>query len=267
MITTRRSVLKVISMALLAPAAHTSIAQISTATAINRAGRFRALSQRCAKAYCQLQQEVMPDNAKDVMASAQRLIQVGFEDLGRAGLAGENSKWLAAVQADANALNGMLGLPPTKAGIVTLSLQADKMLASANALTSALEGSSKQSSAKLINIAGRQRMLSQRLAKNYFLATAGAESKLTREQLVEDRAEFKQNMATLGAAPISTTSIRNELQLAQTQWVFFEGALGRKVDMDSMRNIATTSERLLEVNNNLAAFYEAALKDILGATS
>lgn len=267
MYTSKRTVLKLLTLAVLVPSAQSSIAQISAATAINRAARFRALAQRCAKAYCQLQQEVMPDNAKDVMASAQRLIQVGFEDLGRAGLSGESAKLLAAVQAEANALNGMLGLPPTKAGIVTVSLQADKMLASANALTIALEGSTKQPSAKLINVSGRQRMLSQRLAKNYFLGAAGAESKLTREQLVEDRAEFKQNLATLGAAPISTASIRNELQLAQTQWVFFEGALSRKVDMDSMRNIATTSERLLEVNNNLASFYEAALKDILGTTA
>lgn len=264
---TKRTALKLLTLAVFAPAAQSSIAQISNAAAINRAGRFRALSQRCAKAYCQLQQEVMPDSAKDVLASAQRLIQVGFEDLGRAGLVGENSKLLAAVQADSNALTGMLGMLPTKAGIVAVSLQADKMLASADLLTNALEGGAKQQSAKLINTAGRQRMLSQRLAKNYFLGVAGAESKLSKEQLTTDRAEFKQNLASLGSAPISTSSIRNELQLVQSQWVFFEGALGKKPDMDTLRNIATTSERLLEVNNNLVTFYEAALKDILGATS
>lgn len=267
MTTSRRTTLKVIALALLAPTAHTAIAQISSAVAINRAGRFRALSQRCAKAYCQLQQEVMPDNAKDVIASAQRLIQIGFDDLGRAGLAGESSRLLASVQAEANALNGMLGVLPTKAGIVAVSLQADKMLASADLLTKALEVSAKQGSAKLINTAGRQRMLSQRLAKNYFLGAAGAESKVSREQLVADRDEFKLNLVTLTATPISTNSIRNELQLVQSQWVFFEGALGRKPDMDALKNIATTSERLLEVNNNLATFYEVALKDILGSTS
>ena len=263
----KRVTLKVISLALLAPAAQTATAQISIATAINRAGRFRALSQRCAKAYCQLQQEVMTDNARDVLASAQRLIQVGFDDLGRAGLTGDSVKWLAAVQADANALNGMVGLPPTLADLVKVSTQADKMLANANLLSLALESSAKLPSAKLINTAGRQRMLSQRLAKNYYLGDAGADSKQLREQLTADRSEFKQNLASLAGAPVSTNAIRNELQLAQSQWVFFENALSKKADMDSLRNIATTSERLLEVNNNLTVFYEAALKDILGSTS
>ena len=259
----KRAVLKVMSAALLIPTAQSSTAQISLAASVNRAGRFRALSQRCAKAYCQLQQEVMPDNARDVLASAQRLIQVGFEDLNRAGLSGENGKLLAAVQTDFNALNGLLGMAPTRADAVKVSLQADRMLASADLLTTGLENSAKQPSARLINTAGGQRMLSQRLAKNYFLGAAGVESKLSREQLVADRVEFKQNLVALGAAPVSTTSIRNELQLVQSQWVFFENSLSRKPDMDSLRTVATTSERLLEVNNNLTVFYEAALKDIL----
>lgn len=110
-------------------------------------------------------------------------------------------------------------------------------------------------------------MLSQRLAKNYFLGVADAESKLSKEQLTLDRVEFEQNLTSLAAAPISTNSTRNELQLVQSQWMFFEGALSRRPDMDALRNIATTSERLLEANNNLAALYEAALKDILGATA
>jgi hypothetical protein len=34
-----------------------------------------------------------------------------------------------------------------------------------------------------------------------------------------------------------------------------------------MRTVATTSERLLEVNNNLAELYEIALRDLLGNTN
>ena len=89
----------------------------------------------------------MPESAKDILASVQRSIQVSFKDLGRAGLTGESGKLLAAVQADANALNGMLGVLSTKAGIVALSLQADKMLASADLLNTSLESAARQQSA------------------------------------------------------------------------------------------------------------------------
>ena len=89
----------------------------------------------------------MPESAKDILASAQRSRQVSFEDLGRAGLTGESGKLLAAVQANAKALNGMLDVLLTKAGIVALSLQADKMLASADLLNTSLESAARQQSA------------------------------------------------------------------------------------------------------------------------
>ena len=265
-ILSKRTFLKATAIITLAPLAHTASAQISTASALNRAGRFRALSQRTAKAYCQLQQEVMPENARDILASAQRLMQLGFDELNKAALANDGTRLLNALQLDATGLTAIVASAPTRDGVVSASAQADKMLLTADKLMLVIEAAAKQPSAKLMNVAGRQRMLSQRLAKNYFLLAAGSESKASHEQLVADRAEFKQAMSTLSGAPISTSAIRNELQLAQSQWVFFEAALNRKPDMDSLRNIATASERLLEVNNNLTVFYEAALKDLLGTT-
>lgn len=263
---TRRHLLQVGVAVALVPAAHTATAQISTATAINRAARFRALSQRCAKAYSQLHLEVMPDSAREVLAAAQRLIQAGFEDLGKAGFASETAQQLVTVRQEATALMAMLGAPANRNTLVATSGQADKMLMAADRLTTLIEGGAKQSSAKLINVAGRQRMLSQRLAKNYFLLAAGVDNKVLRDQLASDRADFNQALSSLQAAPISTSSIRNELALGQSQWMFFESALNRKPDPDVLRNVATTSERLLEVMNNLTVFYEGALKDLLGTS-
>jgi len=68
----------------------------------------------------------------------------------------------------------------------------------------------------------------------------------------------------LGKAPISTSAIRTQLDLAQGQWVFFDAALQRQTDNRGLEAVATTSERLLEVMNRLTDLYEAALKDVLG---
>jgi hypothetical protein len=260
----RRMLIQFAALGALMPAAYPAQAQIALSTAINRAARFRALSQRCAKAYCQLHLEVLPDNARNTLASAQRLVQVGFEDLAKGAFGGAVNQRISEIQQETVALNRLLAAPPTKGNVVAVSAQADKMLVAANKATEALEGQTKLASAKLVNSAGRQRMLSQRLAKNYFLAAAGLDSKPLRDQVSSDSAEFAETLKVLEASPLSTANIRNELALGQQQWLFFASMLARKPDTDGLRTVATTSERLLEVMNNLTVLYDAALKDLLG---
>ena len=63
------------------------------------------------------------------------------------------------------------------------------------------------------------------------------------------------------AAPLSSAEIKRELDLAKNQWLFFEQALMGTGDLNNaVKNVATTSERLLETMNNLTALYSKALK-------
>jgi Type IV pili methyl-accepting chemotaxis transducer N-term len=266
LISRRQSVHALTVIALLPALPLRAQAQISTAVAINRAARLRALSQRSTKLFAQMTLDVMTQNAKDTLSAAQRLIQVSLDDLSRAALSGALASQYATVTQNANGLTASLSAAPSKDNLARINTSADRLLSEADKLTSMLEANAKQGSAKLLNTAGRQRMLSQRLAKNYFLAAAGLETATTKTQLDSDRNDFKQALQELGAAPVSTPAIRNELQLAQAQWTFFESALNRKADAESMKTVATTSERLLEVNNNLTGLYETALRDLLGNT-
>lgn len=262
----RRIVIQSASMMVLAPPVFAAKTTMPISTAINRAARFRGNAQRCAKAYCQLHLKVMPDFSQELLTNVQRQITSGLEALSAIEVSSAISPLLNALRADSSALMAGLAVPPSRASVSQLNPQADKMFISANRLVEALQGLSKKTSAQLINQSGVIRNRSQRLAKNFFLAAAGIDSKDMRNQLVSDRAEFTQALDALNKSAISTAAIRNELSLVQSQWVFFEAALNRKADDESMRQVATSSERIHDVGDALTALYDVALKDLLGNT-
>ena len=260
----RREIVQALAAAMLIPSFGTARAQLAVSTGINRVARFRALSQRAAKAYCQLHLQVLPGASRTVLASARELMQAGFADLDRGQWPADAAHSLAEVRRLAQALDALLDQPPAKESVLAVAQQADRLTAAADTATAAFEKLGKSGTARLVNTAGRQRMLSQRLAKNYDLIAAGFASKGTQERMLADASEFKQALAALGAAPISTAAIRSELALGEAQWLFFETALKRAPDARGLEAVATTSERLLEVMDKLTGLYDGALQQVLG---
>ena len=237
---------------------------MAIATAINRTAKFRALSQRMAKAYAQLFLGVLPDRAREVLTTARQLVHSGFDELDQHEWPADVAKLLAEVRTQSGRLEALTAQTPTKELVAQVAVQSDRMMDAANAATLALEKLAQGGTAKLVNLAGRQRMLTQRMAKNYNLQALGLDSKAARDLLGADAQEFKRALDELGKAPISTPAIRAQLDLAQGQWVFFDAAVQRQTDKRGLEAVATTSERLLEVMNRLTDLYEVALKDVLG---
>ncbi|WP_298211238.1 type IV pili methyl-accepting chemotaxis transducer N-terminal domain-containing protein [Acidovorax sp.] len=266
----RRVAVQWVAAGILLPAwANGAQAQVGLSGAINHAGWFRALSQRMAKAYCQQYLQVLPGAALDVMALARKMEQSGAGELARGMPSGrwpaDVGRQLEEVHKQFALLNKMTAQPATETSlVVAASEQADRTLLIAQTVTESIERMAQGPSARLVNLAGRQRMLSQRLAKNYFLRAAKVESKVMQAQLATDAVDFRQALKALKAAPVSTAAIRNELELADSQWLFFESALRRPADDAGLNAVATTSERLLAVMDQLTGRYEAALREVLG---
>lgn len=261
----RRTAVRALATVLLVPALPLSAqARMALATAINRTARFRALSQRAAKAYGQLHLNVAPERAREVLEHTRRQVRSGFEDMDRQSWPPEVARLLGDVRRNADRLDALTAQAPSKEGFHAVSAQADQMMAAANTATEALERLAQAPTARLVNTAGRQRMLSQRLAKNYALTAAGLDGRAVREQVAGDADEFQRALAQLTKAPISTPAIRSALELGQAQWLFFDAALKRQPDARGLEAVATTSERLLEVMDSLTSLYEVALQDVLG---
>ncbi|WP_091566320.1 type IV pili methyl-accepting chemotaxis transducer N-terminal domain-containing protein [Oryzisolibacter propanilivorax] len=262
----RRVLLRMAAGALLWPTLVPLSAQarLALATAINITARYRALSQRAAKVYGLLVLQVGPARSRDLLEGVRKQLRDGLRALDGQGWPPAVVRLLVEVQQAAGQLDALLAQAPTRDTWQVVGKQADHLLASADQATQALEQLAQAPSARLVNTAGRQRMLSQRLARHYGLAAAGLGSDAGRRQMRDDAAEFERALAQLDAAPISTPAIRAALELGRGQWMFFQAALKRAPDARGLDDVASTSERLLQVMDELTGLYEGALRDVLG---
>lgn len=260
----RRTFVQLATFGLALPTTFSTHAEVALAVSINRTARFRALSQRSAKAYVQLVLNVLPDATKNTIASAQRLMLSGLDELASGSFSAEIAQNIAAIKTEAANLNALLITAPKRDMLIAISVQADKLTEQANKTTELLANLTKSGNAKIVAIADKQRMLSQRLAKNYFMQAANINSLPIRQQLASDRAEFKAGLAMLKNAPISTASIRNDIDLCEAQWFLFEISIDKPRSRPFvMEDVAVSSERLLDITSSLSSRYEKAVKDVV----
>ena len=87
---------------------------------------------------------------------------------------------------------------------------------------------------------------------------------LMRKQISEDRVEFETALKSLEASGVTSPKIVQELTVARGQWLFYQNALDSKDKALAIRDVASTSERVLEVMDGLVNLYDAALREVLG---
>ncbi|MDO5694037.1 MAG: type IV pili methyl-accepting chemotaxis transducer N-terminal domain-containing protein [Pseudomonadota bacterium] len=237
-------------------------AQPAEVAAMGTVIKFRYLAQRFAKAYCCGLLEVDPARTEQVMTATRQSLARYTGDLAPlAATSSARAQLEQALRLTRN-LETPAVKPATPAAAQAVSQHADSVVDAASAAAVALEKAIARPGAKLLNVSGTQRFRSQRMAKNYFLQTAGISAAAAGTMLKSDAEAFREGMETLKAAPLTTPAIRAELDLAQAQWLMFEAALSRQADKVASRNILTTSERLMEVMDKLTTLYEDALRAV-----
>jgi nitrate/nitrite-specific signal transduction histidine kinase len=229
----------------------------SMGEAINQAGRQRMLTQRIVKSYCQMGQDVRYLVASQDLDSAITLFEQQLERLKQFAHAPATRKTLDEVTRLWAPVKVIATADVSRDQAPQLRAQAEKLLAAAHRVVLQLEAQSGTNKGHLVNIAGRQRMLSQRMGNLYMLMSWGFDDPQYRADFDQAVEEFEDALEELRAAAENTTEIDRALKKVAQNWDMFK--LGNRMEKGEYvpSLVARMLDKILVQMNQITGMYAA----------
>lgn len=238
-----------------------SIAYSKTLTidsSINKAGRQRMLTQRIVKSYLLIGQDVAPDTAQEQLDSSIALFEQQLEELEEITPNQAISQSLSNVRKQWNTFRLMAISKPEKNNAIDLIKEGERTLNKCEQVVKLLEEQSGNQKGKLINLSGRQRMLSQRIGMFYVAKSWNLKSKQIDSAFAKAINEYDQALKVLTASQLNTDDINNALDKVNAQWEFSRSGFEQ---IENSRYvpfiIQVTTESMLKKMNKITGMYES----------
>lgn len=244
-----RSLACIIALAVSVPS---SASDADIETAINKAGRQRMLSQRVVKAYAMVGLGIETQQGQAILRESLAVAEQQLAELKQFVASEEARRSLSTLESDWSKLKAVLANKPSRESASELNDASEAVLVDAHRLTLAYEAMAGMPEYRLINIAGRQRMLSQRLAKFYLLRLWGVNSAAASMELNMARAEFSSGMHQLSAQQ-ADPAINDVLNRLDARWIRYRTLLANP---RAAKEVIAMSEAILADCENLVTLFE-----------
>ncbi len=233
----------------------------SLSQAINESGRLRMLSQRLAKAYFFKALDIQPQKAQSQFNNSQELFEQNLTDLSAFNKSVGNNVAiqvsLSIIQKEWRVYKEVLSQPNNKENASSILTLSDRTLMACEELVTQLEKLTLRESAHWVNLSGRQRMLSQRIAKFYSAISLSGNFEHYHPFLQTAVTEFDEALSALMKSPDNTRFVNHKLKKVLTQWQFSKKGfelLGKGNSTPLV--ISLTTETILKQMNDITALYE-----------
>ncbi|KEI71606.1 type IV pili methyl-accepting chemotaxis transducer N-terminal domain-containing protein [Endozoicomonas elysicola] len=234
-----------------------ALATINDAEAINKAGRQRMLSQRIAKSYIMIGSDVNPDVASKELDISIALFEQQFIELQDYAPNDNIKQSLNEVAAIWQDYRFKVLTRPSRNEALTVIAMSDQLLASSEAVVKAISEHVKHEAGNLVDVSGRQRMLSQRIAKLYIASAWGIRDEAVSSELDTAIIEFDGALKTLRQSALNSAEINKKLTKVQSQWDFTNAGFKISDQGQFVPNmVSVTTESILKKMNDLTYDYE-----------
>lgn len=222
--------------------------------AINRAGELRMLSQRIVRTYAQIGMKVQLKVDQMLLAESVRRFEADVSWLAAFPL--DEPQRLDEIKNHWRVFGSVFHGKPDLERAIALNKAAETILDGAERLTQQMQSKVASSTGRMVNLAGRQRMLSQRLAKAYMLRALGDPSPTLAQEMEDATKDFAKALEDLRRYEKNTQDISSEIDELALQWGWLVAAIATEGTGSYPLIVAESSEAILAIADRLTTLYQ-----------
>ena len=223
--------------------------------AVDQAGKQRMITQRLLKDYAMVGMSLEYGNPREDLKKMILQFNQTLDDLKTLSVNDEIDQSLQEIESLWQPIKVTLETDPEQAKVSSLQRDLEVLLDVCHQNTGLISKASGSESGEIINLAGRQRMLSQRLASLYMLKVWGLDDPEFNDKLHKTMDEFSAAQETLEASSLTTPEIKKKLTQVKKSFFWFEMMGKSKSGKYTPSLISKSSDNMLVEMNEVTTLY------------